>query len=65
MAAYFVKKSLKENRSIKDVVLESGIINKEDLDKILDVKRLTSPHGVNTKLAEKLKDRCIEFKEKL
>ncbi len=41
IAAKVVKKALKERKTIREVILEEGILTKEKLAKVLDAKKLT------------------------
>jgi fumarate hydratase class II len=40
-AARVIKKSLKENKTLKEVVLEEGLLTEAEADKALDVMALT------------------------
>ncbi|MBR9699216.1 aspartate ammonia-lyase [Candidatus Woesearchaeota archaeon] len=43
-AAALVKESLKSQKTIKQLVLEKGLMKKDELDKVLDPKKLTKPN---------------------
>ena len=45
-ASAVVKKALKENKTIPEVVLEEKLLSKAELDRILDPKKLTAPSRV-------------------
>jgi fumarate hydratase class II len=40
-AAEVVKKAMAENKTIREVVLEMGLMDAEQLDKVLDIRRMT------------------------
>lgn len=40
-AAEIAKKAARENRSIRAIVLEEGLMSEEELDKIFDIKNIT------------------------
>jgi fumarate hydratase class II len=40
-AAEVIKASVKENKTIREVVLEQGLMSEEELDKALDVEAMT------------------------
>jgi fumarate hydratase class II len=40
-SAEFAKRSLKEDRTLREVVKESGVLPEEEVDRILDIKRMT------------------------
>ena len=40
-SAEIAKKALKENRQVKDLILEEGLMDKEQLDKVLDPYAMT------------------------
>jgi fumarate hydratase class II len=40
-AAKIAKKAMAENKSLREVVLEEGILPKDKLDEILDLKKMT------------------------
>jgi fumarate hydratase class II len=42
-AAEVAKKSAKEGRSVRDVVLELGLLTPEEVDSALDVRDMTEP----------------------
>jgi len=42
--SFLVKDSLKQNKSVKELVLEKKLMTKKELDKILDPKKLTQPN---------------------
>lgn len=42
-ASYIAKKSLEENKTIKEIVLEENILDKESLDNILNPLQITKP----------------------
>ncbi|MDT8718916.1 aspartate ammonia-lyase [Clostridium sp. 19966] len=42
-AAYIAKKVLKENKTVKQIVLEENILSKEEVDKILNIYEITKP----------------------
>jgi fumarate hydratase class II len=42
-AAKVAKKSLAEDRTLRDVVLEEGLLGEEELDRILDFRAMTEP----------------------
>lgn len=42
--AFLVKDSLKQNKSIKELVLERKLMTKKELEKVLDPKKLTEPN---------------------
>jgi len=42
-AAEVVKKALKEGRTVKDVVVEMGLLTPEEADQVLDPRKLTEP----------------------
>lgn len=43
--AELVKQSLKENRSVIDVIVDAGLMPRDEVEKILDVRALTEPTG--------------------
>ena len=43
--ADLVKQSLKENRSVVDVIVDNGLMPRDEVEKILDVRALTEPTG--------------------
>ncbi len=42
-AADVAKRSLKEDRTLREVVLEEGLVSESDLDRILDFRAMTEP----------------------
>jgi aspartate ammonia-lyase len=40
-AAKIAKKAMETRKSIKELLVEEGIVTKEEVDKILDIKKLT------------------------
>ncbi|MEN3039517.1 MAG: aspartate ammonia-lyase, partial [Candidatus Kryptonium sp.] len=40
-AAQIVKKAMAENKTIREVVLELGWMKEDELDKILDIRKMT------------------------
>jgi fumarate hydratase class II len=42
-AAKVAKKSLAEDRTLRDIVLEEGLLGEEELDRILDFRAMTEP----------------------
>lgn len=66
VGAEIVKIALKENRSIKSIILENRLIDQEILNNLLDAKKLTSPQQIDIKLTQKIKssDNYKRFKEK-
>ena len=44
-AARVAKQALEEGRSVKEIALEKGLLKPEDLDRILDPKRLLNGKG--------------------
>ena len=42
-AAYIAKKALDEDKSVRDIILNEGILNSEELNKILDPYEMTEP----------------------
>ena len=51
-----VKESLKNNSKIKDIVLKYGLINENDLNKILSPEGMTQPRESNRELISKIKN---------
>ena len=47
-ASSIAKKALKENRSIKEIILEEGILSEEEINDILDPLKMTNP-GISKK----------------
>jgi fumarate hydratase class II len=43
--AELVKQSLKENRGVVDVIVDNGLMPRDEVEKILDVRALTEPTG--------------------
>jgi aspartate ammonia-lyase len=37
------KKSLKEDKTLREVVLEEGLLSEEELDRLLDFRAMTEP----------------------
>ena len=48
-SARIAKRALKENRSVYDLVLEEGLLTKEELDKLLKPELMIKPHKFYTK----------------
>ena len=48
-SARIAKRALKENRSVYDLVLEEGLLTKEELDKLLRPELMIKPHKFYTK----------------
>ena len=48
-SARIAKRALKENRSVYDLVLEEGLLTKEELDKLLVPELMIKPHKFYTK----------------
>ena len=48
-SAKIAKRALKENRSVYDLVLEEGLLSKEELDELLRPENMISPHKMPTK----------------
>lgn len=48
-ASQIAKKALKTNQSIREICLEEGVLSEEQLDKILDVKKMTNPGIIGNK----------------
>ena len=42
-AAYIAKKALKEDLSVRDIIIDEGILSEEELEKILDPYEMTEP----------------------
>ncbi len=42
-AAYIAKKALNQDKSVRDIILDEGILTSEELDKILDPYEMTEP----------------------
>jgi fumarate hydratase class II len=42
-AAEVAKKSLKEDKTLREVVLEMGLLSEEELDELIDFRRMTEP----------------------
>jgi aspartate ammonia-lyase len=40
------KEALRDNRSVYDLVLEKGLLSKEELDKILDPEYMLKPQAM-------------------
>jgi fumarate hydratase class II len=40
-AAQIVKKAMAENKTIREVVLELGLMKEDELDKVLDIRKMT------------------------
>ncbi len=55
--AELVKESLEEGKDIRELVLERNWFTGEELEKVLDPERLTSPRGVDTRLRDKIRRR--------
>ena len=62
-----VKESLKNNLTIKEMVLKYNLIDESDLNKILSPGEITQPKEIDLKLAEKIKnsENYRKFLEKL
>jgi fumarate hydratase class II len=43
--AELVKQSLKENRSVVDVIVDRGLMERAEVERLLDVRALTEPTG--------------------
>ena len=56
-AAELVKESLEEGKDIRKLVLERNWLTGEELEKVLDPERLTSPQGVDTQLKDRVRRR--------
>lgn len=52
---------LEEGRDIREMVLERNWLTREELEKVLDPERITSPQGVDTQLRDEA--RCRLKKE--
>ena len=48
-SAKIAKRALKENRSVYDLVLEEGLLSKDELDELLRPENMISPHHLPTK----------------
>jgi aspartate ammonia-lyase len=48
-SAKIAKRALKENRSVYDLVLEEGLLSKDELDELLRPENMISPHKMPTK----------------
>ena len=48
-SARIAKRALKENRSVYDLVLEEGLLSKEELDELLKPELMIMPHKFYTK----------------
>ena len=42
-AAELAKRSLKENRTLRELVMEEGLVDKDEIDRILDFRAMTEP----------------------
>ena len=51
-----VKESLKNNSTIKETVLKNGLIDENDLNKILSIEDMTKPNGPNIDMTNKIKN---------
>ena len=51
-----VKESLKNNSTIKEMVLKNGLIDEKDLDKILSPEEMTKPKEIDLNLVNKIKN---------
>jgi fumarate hydratase class II len=40
-AAKIAKRAMAENRSLREIVLEEGVLPREKLDEVLDLKKMT------------------------
>lgn len=55
MTAYLVKKAVSENKKIRDIIIDEGIFDDEDLGKILSIKNLLSPKMIDRDILDKIK----------
>lgn len=55
--ADLVKTSLKEEKGLKELVLERELLTEDELETVLDPERLTSPGEIDDQLREKVKKR--------
>jgi aspartate ammonia-lyase len=55
--AELVKESLEGEKDIRELVLERNWLTDEELEKVLDPERLTSPQGIDTQLRDKVRRR--------
>jgi aspartate ammonia-lyase len=51
-----VKEALKEDKSVKEVILKYQLIDENDLNKILSPEEMTQPKEIDIKLIEKIKN---------
>ena len=67
VAAQIVNITLKEGKTLKEVVLENKILSAEALGKILDAKKMTMPSVVDKRLAAEVKNSegYKKFREKV
>ena len=42
-AAELAKRSLKENRTLRELVMEEDLVDKDEIDRILDFRTMTEP----------------------
>ena len=42
-AAELAKRSLKENRTLRELVVEEDLVDKDEIDRILDFRAMTEP----------------------
>ena len=58
-----VKEALKENKSVKEIILKYGLIDDNDLSEMLSPEKMTKPVEIDLKLIEKIKSskEYIEF----
>ncbi len=54
-ASRLAKQALKENRTLREVLLESGLITQSDLETIMDVNEMTKPGIPGRKILDKKK----------
>lgn len=55
--AAVVQQALEEERSIRDVVVDEGLLTEEEADQVLDPARMTTPSGVDKAIQETVRER--------
>ena len=62
VTAYLVKKAIKEDKSIKEVILDEHIINEEELSELINIKNIIRPRMINKNILEKInKDKNYRY----
>ncbi|MEK6860420.1 MAG: aspartate ammonia-lyase [Nanoarchaeota archaeon] len=56
ITAYLVKKAIKEDKPIKEVIIDEHIFTEDDLDKLLSMKNLLRPRMIDKNLLKKVKE---------